>query len=132
MIDLTYIHRATPGDCGICGRAATMWLRSTARCGLTVAARACDEHEGAVNAALAAVTPGDIAASTPRYRRVARAEASRRKADRLCGLARGRLRASAALAGASSATHTHALVGGALEYEAAALYALAEALEASA
>lgn len=118
------------GPCAICDCNATMWLRSTSCCGLVVAAYACDEHETEVRAALRATTVQDVAATVRPGRRAARADTARRKADRLMDRACGHGQRSAALRGASSATHTHALLQGAYEHEADGLYALADALDA--
>jgi hypothetical protein len=123
---------ATPGPCAICGSDATSWRRTgLAAGGLVRAARACEAHEHDVVSALAALTMDDCVSFVPRARRLARADAAERRAERLCARAGGWRRMSASLRGASSHTHTCALVGGACAREAAALDAYAAALRAS-
>lgn len=124
----TVQSRANGGPCAICDRDAAMWVRSTSCCGLVVGAYACAEHETEVRAALRATTVQDVVATVRPGRRAARADAARRKADRLMRRACGHGQRSAALRGASSATHTHALFQGVCEHEADGLYALATAL----
>lgn len=117
-----------PGPCALCTAPATVWRRATARCGLVVAAYACDAHEGAVLAALDAVTIQEVATLVRPSRRARRAAQARRMAERFFRFARGWSRESARLRGASSATHTAALMGGAMEQRARAYTALAVAL----
>jgi hypothetical protein len=94
-----------------------------------LAVRCCDVHEAAALAALSAMTIDDVAALVPRPRRAARAAGARSRATRLIGAARAHRRVGAALAGASSAAHGHALMGGYHEMCGEALVALAERLE---
>jgi hypothetical protein len=129
MIPLANVRDATAGSCGICGLAATMWRRGTGHDGLVLAVRACDAHEDQAVDARNAITVAEYAASIPAGRRAARAAAARRKADRLRGVAAGQSRRSASLRGASSATHTLALLGGWNEQQAGTLDRLATALE---
>jgi hypothetical protein len=129
MIPLASVRDATPGPCCFCGQAATMWRRGTGHDGLVLAVRACDAHEAEAVVARDAITVAQYAASIPVGRRAARAAAARRKADRLRGAAEGQSRRSASLRGASSATHTLALLAGWNEQQAGTLDRLATALE---
>jgi hypothetical protein len=81
-----------------------------------------------VVSALHALTLDECVALVPRARRRAAAAAAVRRADRLDGASSRHARTSAALRGASSATHTHALLAGAASRESQALRAFADAL----
>jgi hypothetical protein len=126
-------RRPTPGPCSICGAPATTWQRSGRRStdadGLTLSVRYCDQDEQDALAALGALEIADVAALVPPSRRAARAAGARARAARQLGLNRAHGRTSAELMGASSATHTHALLGGYARMQAEALLALADALD---
>lgn len=122
-------RRATGGVCCICGATATQWHRSGRRDtnadGLTLAVRCCGDHETAALAAMRLLTIADVASLTPRSRRSARAAGAITRANRMTRRAAASRRAAAALSGASSATHSYALIGGLQNLEAAALRRLA-------
>jgi len=125
-------NRATGGLCAICDAHATTWHRTgLAAGGLTVAGRACADHEQEVVSGLVRLTAEDLARLTPRHRRAARAASALRRADRLDGYARGWRRHSAGLQGASSLTHTCAIAGAVCGRESGALRDLAAALTAA-
>ena len=119
---------ATPGPCALCPGRASKWSRTTAECGLVVAARACDAHEAEVDRLLRVVTIEEYARSIHRSARSRRAEQAHRKAGRLRLRAARLARASASLAGASSATHALALHAAYAAFAADALEALSECL----
>ena len=127
-IKYTSTTRATPGACGLCGEAATQWHRSTARCGLVVAARCCDAHEDAAKQTLRDTTVEMVASAIPACRRSSRAASAVRRADRLDAKAGRAASAGAAIRGASSACHTLGLHAAAMAVEADALRELAAAL----
>lgn len=131
-------RRATPGRCCVqgCAQHAYIWHRSGRRAtdadGLALAIRACSEHETTADEALSQLTLADVVNLIPRSRRKNRARTARAQADKLLGRAQKCERTGADLRGASSTSHTYALVGGYRRLEAEALDALADALNASA
>jgi len=125
---LAHPLRATPGRCAICGAPATSWHRTgLAAGGLTRAARACAAHERDVVAALKALTLDECVQLTRRRAQAART--ARARANRLEHKADQYARQSAALAGASSATHSTFVVAGYYRQQATVLRAYADALE---
>jgi hypothetical protein len=126
LLRLARITHGDSGRCGCCKRAAAVWYRTglivDAR--LTVAARYCEEHDpdsGGTGQRLGSLTLADVARLSPR-----RARRARQRAEQFAACAAAHGRASAALAGASSATHAHALLAGAAAEEADAYRRLAE------
>ena len=132
---MTTIRRFAPateagahgGVCAICETEAVAWQR-TGLCagGLVRAAYACAEHAPVLLEALRGMTLAEVAEITStRTTRAARARAARLRdrADRYA-------RRSAALVGASSATHTAAILQGSDLREAAALDRLADLVRA--
>lgn len=135
IVQLADARRATGGRCcvGGCSHEAAVWRRSSRRAtdadGLTLAIRACAAHDDAAYVALGKLSIADVAAIVPRSRRGRRAAGARRQAERLRMASCSRMRASADLRGASSHTHTLALISGMEEMTADALTALADTLE---
>lgn len=123
---LARITHGDAGPCACCDRPAVAWHRTgvIADGRLMVAARYCAEHDpdtrpGAAQL-LGALTVADVARLSPRRARRARAAEERRRQA-----SEAHYRASATLRGASSATHTHALLAGIAEEEAETLRRLA-------
>lgn len=118
-------RRATSGPCAICGAPAASWHRTgLAAGGLLRAAHACEQHEQQAVHALHNLSMEDAVRLTPHHRRIERAAAARRRAARLDGNGAAFGRESARLRGASSHTHTYALLAGAADREAIAPRAL--------
>jgi hypothetical protein len=123
-----------PGRCSLegCHARGTVWYRTSLTPAGTRAVRACAEHEAVAYDLLHRLTMADCVRLTPSRRRaaiVARAKQLAEAADRQ---AQTHQRLSAALSGASSATHWHHLVAGSRAAEAAAQRAFAAAIVAAA
>lgn len=119
---------ARPGRCCVagCQSPGEHWQRRSTPAGAR-AVRACGRHELVAERLLATLTVADaVRLATPAARRSALRRAAQARAS-----AQRHSRASAELRGASSATHTHALLAGACEQEARAQEAFAEAVAAS-
>lgn len=117
----------TPGPCEVCGKSATMVLRRTTRAGVPATARSCNDHEQEVTDLLSNATAEQLASSI-RTQRAKRAAAFVRLAERANRSSESAARTSADLRGASSLTHTYALVSGAEEAKAAGYLELARLL----
>lgn len=126
ILRLARITHGDAGKCACCDAPARTWYRTgiIADGRITVAARYCEAHDpdlhpGAAQL-LASLTVADVARLSPARARRAAAQVARAE-----GVAAAHGRASAELRGASSATHTHALLAGAARAEAETLRALA-------
>jgi hypothetical protein len=92
-------RKATPGRCCVrgCTQHACVWSRSGRRAtdadGLTLAVRACSEHETAADKALSQLTLADVVNLVPRSQRKNKARTARARADKILG--HGRRSASA-------------------------------------
>lgn len=126
ILRLARITHGDAGRCSCCDAPALTWYRtgviSDGR--IVVAARYCEEHDpdlhpGAAQR-LGELTVADVARLSPR--RARRAAARVRDEEKR---AKAHARASAALRGASSATHAHSLMSGLHEAQAATLRDLA-------
>jgi len=127
IIRLARITHGDSGPCACCSAPASAWYRTgiIADGRLVVAARYCDAHDPDIHPGaaqrLGSLTIADVARLSPRRARRAARAAARSEAQ---ASAHGRLAAS--LRGASSATHTHALLGAVAQAEADSLRLLAQ------
>jgi hypothetical protein len=124
---------ARPGRCSIegCHAPGTVWYRTSLTPAGTRAVRACADHEAVAYDLLHQLTMADCVRLTPPRRRAAIVARVNRQAEAADRQEQAHLRTSAALSGASSATHTHRLLGGIREAEAAAQRAFVAAIVAA-
>ena len=126
ILRLARITHGDGGRCSCCDADAINWYRTDiiADGRLVVAARYCAEHDPDIHPGraqrLSSLTVADVARLSPRRARRAAASVARAEA---CAYAHRR--ASAELRGASSATHTHSLLGAVASERADTLRALA-------
>jgi len=132
ILRLARITHGDGGKCACCDAAAHVWYRTgiVADGRIVVAARYCEAHDpdlhpGAAQR-LSALTIADVARLSP-----ARARRAAERIARAEAKAEAHGRASAALRGASSLTHTHALMAGVRAEEAETLRRLAREAEAA-
>lgn len=125
ILRLARITHGDPGRCACCDAPAITWYRTgvIADGRIVVAARYCEAHDpdsGGTGQRLGTLTLADVARLSPRRARRAAEEIAR-----LDAAARAHARVSADLRGASSATHTHALLAADAEEKAETLRRLA-------
>lgn len=111
ILRLARITHADSGRCACCDAPAAVWYRTDLLVDgrITVAARYCEAHDPDAHPEAAQriseLTIADVARLSPR-----RAQRAAARAVAVDALAEYHARRSAGLAGASSATHTHALL----------------------